>query len=222
MRLVLPRLYVILDAALLKQSEKVCAENLAAAGVRLLQFRDKRASPRELLRKSRGLAELLCPQGVTFFVNDRADVANLAGASGVHVGQEDLAVEQARVVIGEAKLVGVSTHNREQFARAAKTTADYIAVGPIFRTQTKENPDPVVGLELLRQARRLTEKPIVAIGGITLERAAEVIAAGADSVSVISDILQAPEPAARAAQYLELLGDPPPAIASREPDVLRS
>ncbi len=222
MRLVLPRLYVILDAALLKQSEKVCAENLAAAGVRLLQFRDKRASPRELLRKSRGLAELLCPQGVTFFVNDRADVANLAGASGVHVGQEDLAVEQARVVIGEAKLVGVSTHNREQFARAAKTTADYIAVGPIFATQTKENPDPVVGLELLRQARRLTDKPIVAIGGITLERAAEVIAAGADSVSVISDILQAPEPAARAAQYLELLGNPPPAIASREPDVLRS
>lgn len=222
MRLVLPRLYVILDAALLKQSEKVCAENLAAAGVRLLQFRDKRASPRELLRKSRGLAELLCPQGVTFFVNDRADVANLAGASGVHVGQEDLAVEQARVVIGEAKLVGVSTHNREQVARAAKTTADYIAVGPIFATQTKENPDPVVGLELLRQARRLTDKPIVAIGGITLERAAEVIAAGADSVSVISDILQAPEPAARAAQYLELLGNPPPAIASREPDVLRS
>jgi thiamine-phosphate pyrophosphorylase len=213
---------VILDAALLKQSEKVCAENLAAAGVRLLQFRDKRAGPRELLRKSRGLAELLCPQGVTFFVNDRADVANLAGASGVHVGQEDLAVEQARVVIGEAKLVGVSTHNREQFARAAKTTADYIAVGPIFATQTKENPDPVVGLELLRQARRLTDKPIVAIGGITLERAAEVIAAGADSVSVISDILQAPEPAARAAQYLELLGNPPPAIASREPDVLRS
>ena len=222
MRLVLPRLYVILDAALLKQSEKVCAENLAAAGVRLLQFRDKRSSPRELLRKSRGLAELLCPQGVTFFVNDRADVANLAGASGVHVGQEDLAVEQARVVIGEAKLVGVSTHNREQFARAAKTTADYIAVGPIFATQTKENPDPVVGLELLRQARRLTDKPIVAIGGITLERAAEVMAAGADSVSVISDILQAPEPAARAAQYLELLGNPPPAIASREPDVLRS
>ena len=222
MHLVLPRLYVILDAALLKQSEKVCAENLAAAGVRLLQFRDKRASPRELLRKSRGLAELLCPQGVTFFVNDRADVANLAGASGVHVGQEDLAVGQARVVIGEAKLVGVSTHNREQFARAAKTTADYIAVGPIFATQTKENPDPVVGLELLRQARRLTDKPIVAIGGITLERAAEVIAAGADSVSVISDILQAPEPAARAAQYLELLGNPPPAIASREPDVLRS
>jgi thiamine-phosphate pyrophosphorylase len=207
---------------LLKQSEKVCAENLAAAGVRLLQFRDKRASARELLRKSRGLAELLLPEGVTFFVNDRADVANLAGASGVHVGQEDLAVEQARVVMGEAKFVGVSTHNLEQFACAARTTADYIAVGPIFRTQTKENPDPVVGLELLRQARRLTEKPIVAIGGITLERAAEVMAAGADSVSVISDILQAPEPAARAAQYLALLGNVPPPIASREPDILRS
>jgi thiamine-phosphate pyrophosphorylase len=221
-RLVLPRLYVILDAALLKQSEKVCAENLAAAGVRLLQFRDKQATARELLEKSRGLADLLGPQGVMFFVNDRADVAHLAGASGVHVGQDDLGVEQARVVIGEAKLVGVSTHNLEQFAQAAKTTADYVAVGPIFETRTKANPDPVIGVEFVRRARSLTDKPIVAIGGITLERAAEVITAGADSVAVIGDILQAPDPAARAAKYLVLLEKLPRATAQNDSGVRRS
>jgi thiamine-phosphate pyrophosphorylase len=219
MRLVLPRLYVILDAALLKQSEKICAEKLAAVGVRLLQFRDKRASAGELLEKSRRLAELLCPQGVLFFVNDRPDVASLAGASGVHVGRDDLGVEQARAVLGDAKLVGVSTHNVEQFACAAGTTADYIAVGPIFATQTKEKADPVVGVDLLRRVRKLTSKPIVAIGGITLERAAEVLEAGADSVAVISDILNAAEPAARASEYLRLLDHLPGGAAQNVSDV---
>jgi thiamine-phosphate pyrophosphorylase len=204
---------------LLKQSEKACAEQLAAAGVRLLQFRDKRATARELLEKSRGLAQLLSPLGVTFFVNDRPEVANLAGASGVHVGQEDLGVEQARAVLGGAKLVGVSTHNFEQFERAAKSTADYIALGPIFATQTKENPDPVLGVDSVRRMRKLTRKPIVAIGGITLQRSAEVIAAGADSVAVISDILQAPEPAARASEYLRLLENLPAAAAPEVSDV---
>src|ERR1700675_2385400 len=127
MRLVLPRLYVILDAALLKIPIKECAKSLVDAGVRLIQYRNKRASGRELFETSRELASFLNPLGVQFIVNDRADVAALAGASGVHVGQEDLGVEQARVVMGEAKFVGVSTHNLEQFARAAKSTADYIA-----------------------------------------------------------------------------------------------
>jgi thiamine-phosphate pyrophosphorylase len=203
-RLVLPRLYVILDASLLKQSEKECAVNLVAAGVRLLQYRDKKASAREMLDKSRGIAELVCPQGVTFFVNDRPDVAYLAGASGVHVGQHDLGVEQARAVIGKDKLVGVSTHNLEQFSAAVATSADYLAVGPIFETRTKDNPDPVVGAELVRRARAGTDKPIVAIGGMTLERAGEIIAAGADSVAVISDILLAPDPAERVAKYIAM------------------
>jgi len=204
-RLVLPRLYVILDASLLKQSEKECAENFAAAGVRLLQYRDKQASGRELLEKSRGIAAVVRPQGALFFVNDRPDVAYLAGANGVHVGQHDLSVEQSRAVIGAEKLVGVSTHNLEQFTAAAATSADYIAVGPIFETRTKANPDPVVGIELIRRARLLTDKPIVAIGGATLERAGEILAAGADSVAVISDILLAPDPAERAAKYIALL-----------------
>lgn len=195
---------------------------MAAAGVRLLQFRDKQANARELLERSRGLADLLRPQGVMFFVNDRSDVAHLAGASGVHVGQDDLGVEQARVVIGDAKLVGLSTHNLQQFAQAAKTTADYIAVGPIFETRTKANPDPVVGVEFVRRARSLTDKPIVAIGGITLQRAAEVIAAGADSVAVIGDILQAPDPVAHAAKYLVLLEKLPRATAQNDSGIWRS
>jgi thiamine-phosphate pyrophosphorylase len=206
MRLVLPRLYVILDAALLTVPETDCAQELAEEGVRLLQYRNKSASSRELFCSSRKLSAALRTQGVTFIVNDRADVAFLAEANGVHVGQEDLGVEAARMVIGEKKLTGVSTHNLEQFQRAALSSADYIAVGPVFVTSTKANPDPVVGVEFIRRVRALTEKPIVAIGGITLERAAEVIEAGADSVAVIGDILSAPDPGKRARQYIDLLG----------------
>jgi len=205
MRLVLPRLYVILDAALITSSEIDCALSLAEAGVRLLQYRNKSAPARQYLESSRKLAEVLLPQGVSFFVNDRPDVAFLAGASGVHVGQDDLDVEQARQIVGRDNLVGVSTHNLQQFERAAGSSADYIALGPIFSTSSKANPDPVVGLDLLRKARALTDKPVVAIGGISLERAAAVIEAGADSVAVISGILGAPDPAQRARQYIDTL-----------------
>jgi len=138
-------------------------------------------------------------------VNDRPDVAFLAGASGVHVGQEDLDAEQARCVIGPDKLVGVSTHNLEQFERAAASSVDYIAVGPIFATSSKANPDPVVGLDFVRRMRGLTDKPIVAIGGIRLEHAAPTIEAGADSVAVISGILSASDPAQRAREYINTL-----------------
>ncbi len=205
MRLVLPRLYVILDAALITSPERDCAASLAEAGVRLLQYRNKTAPACQYLESSRKLADTLQPYGVSFFVNDRPDVAFLAGATGVHVGQDDLDIEQARAVVGSDKLVGVSTHDLEQFERAAASSADYIAVGPIFSTSSKSNPDPVVGVDFIRNMRALTDKPIVAIGGITLERAAAVIEAGADSVAVISGILSAPNPAQRARQYLETL-----------------
>ncbi len=204
-RLVLPRLYVILDAALLTVPEIEFAQKLAGAGVRLLQYRNKSASSRELFESASRLSSFLVPRDVSFLVNDRADVASLAGASGVHVGQEDLGVEEARRVIGACKWVGVSTHNLEQFERAAATSADYIAVGPVFSTSTKANPDPVVGIDFIRRVRALTSKPIVAIGGITLDRAAEVIGAGADSVAVISDILVASDPGKRARQFLDVL-----------------
>jgi thiamine-phosphate pyrophosphorylase len=207
MRLVLPRLYVILDSALLKNSTRDCAQELAAAGVRLLQYRNKSASARELLETSRELVSSLESSRTALIVNDRPDVAALAGAKGVHVGQDDLDAEQARAVVGKEMWVGTSTHNLEQFRRAVATSSDYIAVGPIFATASKANPDPVVGVELIREVRALTDKPIVAIGGITLERARGVIDAGADSVAVISDILLAPNAGERARQYLDVLGE---------------
>jgi thiamine-phosphate pyrophosphorylase len=206
MRLVLPRLYVILDSALLNIPVQDCAQELADAGVRLLQYRNKIAPARELLHGSRKLASLLIPLGVSFVVNDRPDVAVMAGASGVHVGQEDLDAEAARELVGHEKLVGISTHNLEQFRAAAATSADYIAVGPVFATSSKSNPDPVIGTEFVRRVRDLSDKPIVAIGGITLDNAASVISAGADSVAVISDVLRAADRVQRAKQYLETLG----------------
>ncbi len=205
MSLVLPPLYVILDAALLTTSESVVAKKLLDAGVRLFQYRNKRGSSRELLQASSVLAAELIPAGATFFVNDRPDVAYLAGASGVHIGQHDLPVPESRAVLGPGKWIGISTHNLEQFRAAAATDADYIALGPIFATISKANPDPVVGTAMIREARKLTAKPIVAICGITLERAKEVLEAGADSVAVISDILRAPDPRKRAREFMDLL-----------------
>lgn len=205
MRLVLPRLYVILDATLLNNSPHKCAEELAAAGVRLFQYRDKASSARDLLATSRQLVCSLNSCGASLVVNDRPDVAVLAGAAGVHLGQEDLQAQQARAVVGKQLWVGLSTHNLDQFRQAAATSADYIAIGPIFATTSKANPDPVVGLELIRQVRHLTEKPIVAIGGITLDRAASVIEAGADSVAVIRDVLGDAKPGQRARRFLDVL-----------------
>ena len=205
MNLVLPPLYVILDAALLTTSELDVAKKLSDAGVRLFQYRNKRGSSRELLQASSALAEELAQRGALFFVNDRPDVAFLSGATGVHMGQKDLPGAESRAVLGQGKLLGISTHNLEQFRAAAETDADYVALGPIFDTDSKANPDPVVGTAMIREARKLTRKPIVAIGGITLERAKEVMEAGADSVAVISDILRAIDPVKRARQFLNLL-----------------
>ncbi len=123
-------------------------------------------------------------------MNDRADLCLAAGLDGVHVGQEDLSPEAVRKIIGPDRWLGISTHNPEQLSEADPTSADYLAVGPVFATTSKEKPDPVIGLEGVRRARELTRKPLVAIGGITRANAASVIAAGADSVAVISDLLR--------------------------------
>jgi thiamine-phosphate pyrophosphorylase len=203
--MVIPRLYVILDANLLLEPAEEFAVKLSAVGVRMLQYRNKNSSAKEMLESARNLAAIARERQVSFFVNDRPDVAYLAGASGVHLGQEDLGVESARAVMGPAQWVGVSTHNQEQFEEALLTSADYIAVGPIFATTSKVNPDAVVGTELLRCLRLLTPRPIVAIGGITLENATAVIESGADSVAVISDILLAANPIQRVKQYLQRL-----------------
>jgi thiamine-phosphate pyrophosphorylase len=206
MPLPFPHLYAILDVASVNSKAHI-PEILAESGVGLIQVRDKHASARALFEASKGLVDRLSPKGVRVIVNDRPDVASMVGAGGVHVGQDDLAVEAARACCGEGLWVGVSTHNLEQFQQATTTSADYIAVGPIFPTATKENPDPVVGLDLIRAARRLTRKPLVAIGGITVQSAESVYRAGADSIAVVGDLLSAPKPEMRAAEYI--------AIASR-------
>lgn len=197
-----PALYAILDPSIAPVPVIQLAGRLAGAGVELIQLRDKRSAPRKICAEAKELAALLAPRGVRFILNDRPDIAAISGAAGVHVGQEDLPVEEARQICGPRAWVGVSTHNLEQLREAARTSADYIAVGPIFPTATKENPDPVVGIDFLRAARQCTQKPIVAIGGITVESAAEVFRAGADSVAVIRDLVAAGDPASRAREYL--------------------
>ena len=135
-------------------------------------------------------------KSVRLILNDRADLCLAADFDGVHVGQDDLSPEAVRRIIGPNRWLGVSTHNPEQLRQADLTSADYLAIGPVFQTSSKENPDPAVGLEGVRRARALTRKPLVAIGGITRANAASVIAAGADSVAVISDLLGDPRKSA--------------------------
>jgi len=196
-----PPLYAILDRGLAARPLEQLAQQLAGAGVQLIQIRDKQGSPRSLYREARQVLSAVASSDVRIIVNDRADIAAMVGAGGVHVGQRDLAVEAARAILGRRLWVGVSTHSLPELVDADHTSADYIAVGPVFPTGTKENPDPVVGIDLVRQARQVTRKPLVAIGGITVESAADAFRAGADSVAVISDLLRAPDPAQRAREY---------------------
>ena len=203
----IPRFYAILDAEQAGDRPLVVlCDLLLAAGVRLIQYRDKKASSRELFETSRQIAERVRSAGGIFIVNDRADVAQAAGADGVHVGQQDLPVELARRALVAGKYVGYSTHHLEQVVEADRSSADYIAFGPIFPTESKTRPDPVVGLEGLREARRATRQPLVAIGGITLGNVRDVMDAGADSVAVIGDLLRASDVGARAREFLRALG----------------
>jgi thiamine-phosphate diphosphorylase len=201
---VIPRLYAIIDPAQAggRSSVEVAAD-LLAAGVRLIQLRDKHASSGELYQSALRVAGCVHKGGGVFIVNDRADIARAVDADGVHVGQEDLPVESARFVIGSGKMIGYSTHVLEQVREADRSTADYIAFGPIFPTTSKENPDAVVSLKGLIEARKATQKPLVGIGGITLENARTVIEAGADSIAVISALLGAPDIRERAEEFLE-------------------
>ncbi len=202
----IPRLYAIIDAArTAHQSLAAVSEILLASGVKLIQYRDKRASSRELYEASFEIAGKARRMRAIFLVNDRADIALAVRAEGAHVGQDDLPVELARRVLGAGKWLGYSTHNLSQVAEAEKSSADYIAFGPVFPTQTKERPDPVVGLEGLREARKATRKPLVGIGGITLANARSVIEAGADSVAVIQDLMSTSDIGQRAREFLKLL-----------------
>ncbi len=199
----IPRLYPILDASCFPDDRALFqfASDLLAAGVMLLQYRNKQGSSRQMLSQARELRRL-AGNRVRLIMNDRADLCLAAAFDGVHVGQDDLPPEAARSIVGKSLWVGVSTHNHEQLRGADQTTADYVAIGPVFATTSKANPDPVVGLEGVRAARSLTHKPLVAIGGITRANARSVIDAGADSVAVISDLLRDPR---RAVDFLKLL-----------------
>lgn len=174
-------------------------------GARFLQLRAKNLHSGPLLELSRDLVEAARPFGAAIIVNDRADVARLAGAAGVHVGQEDLSPADARAVVGADAIVGYSTHSLDQFERALAEPASYLAVGPVFGTSTKETGYDAVGVELVEAAaRRAPTRPIVAIGGVTLENAASVWEAGACSVAVIADLLAGGDPRTRVASYNRL------------------
>jgi thiamine-phosphate pyrophosphorylase len=200
-----PRLYPILDAGCFPHTLSLiaAAEEFAAAGVLLIQYRNKNGNARQMLEQAQELKRRL-PGSVRLIMNDRADLCLAAEFDGVHVGQEDLSPQGARKVIGDRLCLGVSTHNAEQITEADKTSADYIAIGPVFSTASKFNPDPVVGLEGVRKARALTLKPLVAIGGINRANCRSVIEAGADSVAVISDLIR--EPRKSAEDFFRILG----------------
>jgi thiamine-phosphate pyrophosphorylase len=203
------KLYAVVDEGLLRLRGIAVgrvAEELKAAGVMLLQYRNKVAEPDSILRSAAVVWEIFAGTGCRLILNDRADLAVLAGFGGVHVGQGDLSPEDARRVVGVERWVGVSTHNDEEARVANGTSADYIAVGPVFATGTKVDAEPVIGLEGVRRARALTKKPMVAIGGITRANAGSVIDAGADSVAVISGLFVEGETVEKVARdFLEIL-----------------
>jgi thiamine-phosphate pyrophosphorylase len=206
----IPLLYPILDADRLIANleggtllHALCSHALALvdAGCTVLQYRDKHSNVREVLARARELRRVL-PSGVILIMNDRADLCLAAGFQGVHVGQDDLSPEGVRQVVGDDAIVGLSTHNATQMAEALTKPVDYLAIGPVFSTASKQNADPAVGLAGVSQARRLLSDsglslPLVAIGGITRANAGAVLRAGADSVAVIGDISGSPRDSAR-------------------------
>jgi thiamine-phosphate pyrophosphorylase len=195
----IPRLYSIADAAF--GNPVTLARELFEGGARLIQIRDKNASPRELLIQ---VAMILgfAPSDSRVIVNDRADIALISGAGGVHLGQTDLSPRSIRRILPTTQIIGFSTHNLEQALIAELTPADYIAVGPVFQTSTKTDTGPVVGLNGLREICSQVRKPVVAIGGITMENAGDVFECGAASVAVISDLLKSGDVARRTKEWL--------------------
>lgn len=203
----LPGFYAVLDADIAFAhgwTLLALARTLLDAGTRLLQVRAKHAAGGELLRLADTIVRAAEPHGAQVIVNDRPDIARLAGAAGVHLGQDDLPAAAARRIVGDTAVVGWSTHTREQIAASAAAPISYVAVGPVFGTHTKDTGYPAVGLDLVRAAAA-TGRPVVAIGGVTLDRAAQAVSAGATSVAVISDLFTSGDPAARARAFQERL-----------------
>ena len=196
------RLYAISDASF---GDPVrLAQALFDGGARLVQVRNKKSSARSLFNQVESILKR-APADASVIVNDRVDVARITGAAGVHLGQSDIGVVEARRILGPGQIIGFSTHNLEQALAASKLPADYIAVGPIFPTSTKLDAEPVVGLEKLATICKAVQKPVVAIGGIRLENAAEVLAAGPHSIAVVSDLLSAADIQARVREWINQL-----------------
>lgn len=189
------------------------ADAYLAGGARFIQIRSKAAASATFLSMCEDVVARAREVGATVIVNDRADMAKLSAADGVHVGQDDLDPAAARSMLGRSAIVGISTHSPDQVRAAAKMPVNYIAVGPIFGTSTKDTGHRAVGTALIADAAAILRHancaaPIVAIGGITLERAPGAIRAGAASVAVISDLLSTPDPEARVREYLRILSAP--------------
>lgn len=193
MRLELPKLYPITDARLSGLSHAEQVARLADGGATFVQLREKRLSPREFYREAEAALHVARVRGVRLIINDRVDVALALQADGVHLGQDDLPPEAARRLLGKSAIIGLSTHNLEQAREAARQPVDYIAIGPIFLTSSKDNPDPLVGLDGLRRVHDVIGSvPLVAIGGINSENARRTLAAGADALAVLSVLLVEP------------------------------
>lgn len=190
----LPRVYPITDTQIsgLSHAEQVAL--LADGGATVVQLRDKHASAQDFYEQAKAALTVARARDVQLIINDRADIALALGADGVHLGQDDLPPAAARRLLGEDFVIGFSTHNLKQAIEASTWPVDYLAIGPIFPTSTKENPDPVVGLDGLRLVREaIGARPLVGIGGITRPNARAVISAGADSVALIRGLLTSPE-----------------------------
>ena len=187
-------LYVILDPSVCPdRSLTDVLKEAATAGARLFQYRNKSASMKEAYAEALVLRQVALDAGVTFIVNDRCDLAVAVDADGVHLGQGDIPLDMARKVMGPGKLIGISTHNPDQVRETTAGKPDYLGFGPIFKPGSKQDHDPVVGLEGLRAIRRLTSLPVFAIGGIQIDQVKEVMRAGANGIAVISGILKAPD-----------------------------
>ena len=193
MSLNLPRVYPITDARLSGLSHAEQVTRLIAGGAELIQLRDKHAAPSEFYHDAASALGIARTHNVKLIINDRLDVALALKADGVHLGQSDIPVEAARRLLGENAIIGISTHNLAQAKLASTLPVEYVAFGPIFKTATKENPDPVAGLVALREVRGTIESlPLVAIGGITLSNGLEAIKAGADTLAIISGLVCQP------------------------------
>jgi thiamine-phosphate pyrophosphorylase len=209
----LPRFYPIIDAARFSAVPDPViaitdfARELVAAGAWLIQYRNKSGNARAMLSQARELRRVIQDRA-KLIMNDRTDLCLAAALDGVHLGQDDLSPTAARLIFqnaGQPHLcIGISTHSLDQLRHADPLPVDYIAVGPVFATTSQANPDPVIGLEGVRQARQLTSKPLVAIGGITRQNCKSALEAGADSVAVISDVVESPHKTTE--EFLRILG----------------